>query len=368
MNKASPSGVEDHLSYKHVVNMATDTVEMSPLYEGTIIRMFKPKGKTYLSTNRKLDCSKSRWGSNRNFFELLKDLWPEMDSFEINEGSSYSFVLCHPELLISSKVPLMDKSGLLLCISDPPLPGFNVVDIKTVPDKAYQAKPYRFDNHYDASEFLSNGYELTDTKFDGEALIVTVRDKASGLIKDMFKVYSPGYSRRLTIRGTHPNLDFQFHCLYNASYNIPKQFIHYERFMDRFDHVRPINSNEMNAEFENNFHRYGAEFLSAEFLSSVFHKPSDPQIFMQKLNSSRDYRLRVIFTCFIMSLPYWRQYDVSDCVEAFYDECAKLCEWINNDKPEKYNQLVGCNINTMLQQNGIFIYRAFRDMQYAKSN
>jgi hypothetical protein len=40
-------------------------------YEGTLIRVFKHNGKTYIATHKKLDAYKSKWGSNYSFGQMF---------------------------------------------------------------------------------------------------------------------------------------------------------------------------------------------------------------------------------------------------------------------------------------------------------
>jgi len=79
-------------------------------YEGAVLRIWKSKGKMYISTHKKINCHKSRWGNSKFFPELLKDLWgislEEIEKLLFDRGDAcHVFILSHPSLLITSLKP-----------------------------------------------------------------------------------------------------------------------------------------------------------------------------------------------------------------------------------------------------------------------
>jgi len=75
--------VVDEFINRHIFTAGHYTV--TPAYEGVVIRAFKHESVVYFSTHKRLDCSRSRWGSSDYFLDIYKrlggpqaeDLFPE---------------------------------------------------------------------------------------------------------------------------------------------------------------------------------------------------------------------------------------------------------------------------------------------------
>lgn len=74
-----------------------ENVRVLEAYEGTLLRVFCYEGKWYISTCRKLDAFKSKWGGNKSFGELFEDcIGKPFEDFcreELDETKVYCYVL-----------------------------------------------------------------------------------------------------------------------------------------------------------------------------------------------------------------------------------------------------------------------------------
>lgn len=75
-----------------------DDLYITPLKEGTVLRLFYYNSKFYLCTHKKLDASKSSWGNNVDFATMFSSLWngSYYDLFK-EEGTCHSFLLSHSD-------------------------------------------------------------------------------------------------------------------------------------------------------------------------------------------------------------------------------------------------------------------------------
>ncbi len=88
-------------------------VSITPAFDGCVLRISKFAGKTLMTTARRLNIEKSRWGSSPTFPEMYKELHgPEpMSLFDTKvrySNITHLFMLCHPALCAGSRCPIGD--------------------------------------------------------------------------------------------------------------------------------------------------------------------------------------------------------------------------------------------------------------------
>lgn len=191
-------------------SMSKDSVY--PLFDGTLLRVWKHNGNVHISTHKKLNASKSHWGSSQTFTELFKkytenyfkveDLFDE----EKDEIVCHNFLLVDNDLLICSQVDLGEKSGFVLYINsvngslpdDIPPKILSVYDVKSTTDTFFKMEPLK--TLEDQNKFIKYGFypeELNGEK--GEGIVVFQDDR-------MIKIVSKSYENRSKIVNNDPNI------------------------------------------------------------------------------------------------------------------------------------------------------------------
>lgn len=86
-------------------NISKDDLYVETSLEGTLIRMYFYENKWMYSTKKCINASKSKWLSDKNFFELFKDCIMNNENIKnienletiLNKNYCYSFIITHPE-------------------------------------------------------------------------------------------------------------------------------------------------------------------------------------------------------------------------------------------------------------------------------
>lgn len=165
---------ENFLQKMVELNHKIEDMDIEYSFEGTVIRIFYHK-KWYISTHRKLDADRSKWGSNNSFKFLFEKGLKESYNLELkdlftklNLRCQYTFILmadentrfvCSPKNLkkvyfIGSDDPL-DKH---VCVDKPPKPDLDSKNIDSI-FKFVEGLKYPFDyqgillNHSSGSQY-----------------------------------------------------------------------------------------------------------------------------------------------------------------------------------------------------------------------
>lgn len=219
--------------------------------EGTILRVFKNKGKIYISTHKKIDAVKSRWGSSPTFVELFR----KNGSYDINTLFDadcdygiycYVFMVVDPSIMVSSKLPIgesYDRKGFVMylgtCKTSDDLSKFNgakvdtrerIIDTSDMFDYLTKksenpiVRPKEITVEQ-AKEHLTTGlFSLTKNKnslatMNGEFVIIASDDLTK--FPDMVKLCSRAYLYKLDVRGGDPNVYHRYFTLKDERIAIP---------------------------------------------------------------------------------------------------------------------------------------------------
>ena len=99
------------------LELSGDRLQWVDGYDGTLLRVWKYKGKVYVSSHKRIHTDTSAWGGSPPFRKLYTDLGGPTDALFGAEESSravYTFLLVHPALQIGSHVPLKKTFFLYL--------------------------------------------------------------------------------------------------------------------------------------------------------------------------------------------------------------------------------------------------------------
>ncbi len=206
-------------------------------FEGTLMHVFKFNGKVYRVTRKRLDPSKSRWGNSKKFGEIYVELNGPKDEELFDPTKNYSpyvhtFILVHPDLLISSRDYV--QKGFLVYLGAKKMYEENSYPVDEVDTELHIPLMINYMNDSDGKHALDGtgkiyyphplnlaqankhlmfgfydsfpGYENLDSRMlPGEFIIV--EDKNT---HKMYKVESPAYVWRTSLRNNNPNLKHQF--------------------------------------------------------------------------------------------------------------------------------------------------------------
>lgn len=309
-------------------------------YEGTMINVFKHDGIVYYATRKRLDSSKSRWGSSNTFLNLYQSLNGPTDEDLFDPFSDYSpychsFIIVHPDLLVASKDDVGD--GFLVYLG-----------YKQVFDTDYRMCPYKqvnekgdlyisqeeFDNDKrvnagwidstlhlpnivgktifpkdltleEANKHLMFGfYDPSDMMSDkrmlpGEFVIVQMKNVT-------LRVESIAYHWRSTMRDNNPNLRHRFFQLTNDC----RIAIDGAATNDKYPLFTPYDTNSIKQQ------------LIEDGPYVVW-----PQDFLPTMND-RESILYNIWLSFLNAVPLHHQQEVSSYLEYFYTKRYELIGWL----------------------------------------
>lgn len=222
-----------------VYSTASDKVGFKMGFEGVFVRAFHYRGKTYHSSYRRLDISRSRWGHSITFEEMYQKLGvPDSQLFGDGKPSyCYMFILVHPDVLNVSKQDVGPGFAVYMgasrigpdtgAISQPV--SFDLV--KDLPGRVTKSVIFSppFMKMERANKHLMYGfYEHHDPKDKrlgtGEFLMMYIYNE-DGSIHRTLRVQSTAYTWRLDTKGSQPNTYRRLYQLLNATYiNTNKEY------------------------------------------------------------------------------------------------------------------------------------------------
>lgn len=206
-------------SQKHSINPST-IKGIYPMVDGTIIRVWKHNSVIYLSTHKKIDASKSHWGSSENFTDLFlkytKNYFNLEDLFtEDSQNVVHNFLLVNQDTLVCSKINLGAISGFVSYINsfNGTLPekimplSMSIYDIKETEDTFFSIKP--LETLEEQNTYLVSGFGCC-----GEGVVIiysnSVTDEANSFDVNedysILKIAHSDYYRRSELVGNDPNI------------------------------------------------------------------------------------------------------------------------------------------------------------------
>jgi hypothetical protein len=211
--------IDTDLQTHNIPKNLMDESSVYPLLDGTLLRVWKHNGTIHISTHKKLNASKSHWGSSSTFTELFKkytekyfkpeDLFSiedTCDNLENDKVVCHNFLLVDTDLLICSQVELGEKTGFVLYINS--VNGSLPEAIEPLNVSAYEVK-YTTETFFkmetlknleEQNEFIKYGFcpeEKDESK--GEGVVIFQNDR-------MIKVVSKAYENRSKIVNNDPNI------------------------------------------------------------------------------------------------------------------------------------------------------------------
>lgn len=200
-----------------------EKIDVSPIYEGTMVRVWSHLGELMISTHKKIDCKNSHWGSSGKFRDLFEKCIAGFDLKEFTPADTiHYFVLLDKDLQVASKLQLDDRSTISMYIGTNNLADNSVswelnekLSLPSINDYLEEKNldkvlfgPTSLSNKEDVSKILNQGFYNTsfpENHFQnlGEGFVISYfRNGKRALIR----VISKGFHRRSAIVANSPNV------------------------------------------------------------------------------------------------------------------------------------------------------------------
>lgn len=162
-------------------SLDTDNLYVEPALEGTLMRLYYYNNKWNISTKKCIDASKSKWLSEKSFYDLFLEC---LGNYNIDENltttNCYSFILTHPE----NNIVIKYSNPQLYHISTRDLLNLNEIDAtigivklnRQSVEKEYL--PILIGQLLNDSNLSYEGYILIDTKYNRQKLKTFIYKKA----------------------------------------------------------------------------------------------------------------------------------------------------------------------------------------------
>ncbi len=295
------------------IEMKASEVKITKGYDGTVIRVFKHRGRIFTSTHKKIIPDKSSWGSSLPFSEMYKELLgPTEELFSSSEESSpytYIFMMVHPSLQIASRMILNNSPKLFYL-------GYEGVGTPSIFPSTTPAEVLTVE---EAEDFLQNGYgppvETTNSFLSHGEFVMLISNQRC------VKIQSDAYRWRTEMRDSDPNIEhlvFQLAALKPRNLGIRSE---YYEFTNRYPLLSwPANENDV--------------FMKLPYEVPVLVKDMDV---IKNYNSQR----MVVLACLLYATPPEKQWVVVQAVKSYFDFLMKAYDWIIelSDEPEKIREI-----------------------------
>lgn len=343
-------------------NLNLDEISIHPGFEGTLMHVFKHGDKVFRTTRKRIDPSRSRWGSSKPFTEMYEELNGPTDEELFDNNAMYSpychvFIIVHPDVLVVSKTNIgkgylvylgtkqmwsleynecpykqlqssgdfygnvteeefeadkrpnagwIDETLYIPKLSETllALPSFNV-------DQANKHLKFGF---YDE---LENIQTIDQRILPGEFIIIHKYNE-KGEIEKMLRVESNAYAWRSKMRDNNPNTLYRFYQLIhrsNLEYGTDTDKTKYNNLFPLFT---PYD--------EKTIQNYEGQFVIWPQHKDI-HQDND-YIPQNRILYTKDNRIYNIWLAFLNSVPLHKQKEVSTYLDHFVNNRDEVVGWI----------------------------------------
>jgi hypothetical protein len=339
--------ITDSDDVEHIIDITTATFQ--PLFEGTILRVWKERGVVHFSTHRRIDATNSNWGVSEKFVDLYFDYNGPEGNVLFDEEKEYAahvhmFLIVDAALVMATKMPIkLDSRGnggflVYLGAIQQYTKEDSVFDAEKVqwesqagkwfanPENFVTAKPELGKNPVVLNEeafstkvqipatfnwemtkqVLVKGYypefsseEVPIHMLPGEAVLCTYRPTLEdGTLgpKQMLKLHSVSYQHRIDIVGNEPNMEFHAHRLLTESY-FPRRDTDIDYYINRFPPLAVLTDAQMKEAVES------TKKAPILFPLPTWKVPTEDELISRRSRDSRENRLRNALISYAFCLP-----------------------------------------------------------------
>lgn len=197
------------------------TLKFFDSYEGTLLRLFYNdiNEKWYISTHRKLNAEKSKWGSNETFGAKFKSIIPENFYDTLNKTFSYMFLLTPNE---NNRI-VCKTTNMILHIGTYDQ-HFNLSTDHNI--GVSRPSEHKFDTFEQFTQYVETNVDITKT----QGIIIHHPDTHTNI-----KIYNSKYYDYFKVRDNVPSIMFRYLQI-RTDEDILKKMVelyptHHERFM-----------------------------------------------------------------------------------------------------------------------------------------
>jgi hypothetical protein len=315
--------------YVSILQKPEFTYDVFPLYEGTMIRVWKHNNELLISTHKKIDCANSHWGSSDTFKKLFLEYTQGYDLSSVtNEDTVHYFVLMDSDLLVSSKFPMNNKKGLVVyCGTNGN--SWELIDKLSLPHLDNEAvassdktlfSPALLFKYSDVSKLLTQGFygfpevEQNSPLCLGEGVVISFNE---GGKRKLIRVVSSAYKRRSELVDNDPNVLHRCYTLMTKTL-YPKSGD--DDYLTHFPSI-PVMTNE---EIEN----LKEPIIEGSLPGTVL---TTEQLTDKSNKDSYDNRIRNTITWYAMSLPIPHQLEAFNTIKYMFEEREKIIKIVSDN-------------------------------------
>jgi hypothetical protein len=321
--------VLDQDGENHIFPVSETTIKR--IFEGVVVRVIWHKSKMLMTTHKRIDFSRSRWGGSQSFLAMYQEAGGPtaeelFDTSKPYSSSCYVFFVVHPSLLVGTRQSV--KSPYIVHLST------NSMDLTYPPDEIAPGRPtFSTSSEIDglitqpfihtpaplsveeANHHLRFGYfnsfEVRDLRLlTGDAVIMYRTE--GDIITDIVKVNSTSYDWRWNLRGNNPNVTNQFYALINWAYDDVDTDAAWNKFVSKCVPFPIYAEADIKGIYEAN--QCILTIPEGEIVRDNYR--------------SRDNRLYVLWMNFVMSLPPSLQGEGLKIWKQFQTDRTRLVEWL----------------------------------------
>lgn len=290
-----------------------ENFNLSPVTEGALLRVWMYEDEIMVSSHRKINCEKSRWGSSGFFKELFYKYIGDFDIKNVIADNNVAyFILMDKDLTISTKFPIGNRNGLLLFIGTRTAENeeTNIDNTYNIPSFSNYNNP-EYENctlfsswnmtQDEANKHLNQGFYDYPAKSQEDILCLSEAVIVSYMVDNKKKVatlMSPAYYRRFKMVDNDPNILHRCYKIINTAY-YPKITGSDDKYLDVYPSVDIMNKEDIEA--------FSSVIVEGPIPGSV--KYTNEQLTDRTDKDSHERRIRNALMWYAMSLSLPHQSD-----------------------------------------------------------
>lgn len=317
-----------------------DNINIKPVFEGVVIRVIWYNNKLYRFTHKKINPTKSRWGSSKNFLQIYEDAGGPtaeqlFDTTKPYSDTCYHFLVVDPTLLVATRqqvlapyIVFIEKQTVdLMRPEDEIAPGIANFTMTTkmggTVSKSVIHNPQQLSLEL-ANHYLKYGYygkfDIDDARqLTGEAVIIY--SKEGDEITDVVKINSKSYEWRSNLRGGNSNVVNQFYALLGTVYIDINNDKAWNNFVNKLVFFPSFDIDEMKDVFNKN-----KRILILPLGKDGSLNPDKEED--KKKYNDRNSRIHLLWINYVLSLPANLQADALNILDNFKLDRKNLTNWI----------------------------------------
>lgn len=313
----------------HIFPVAEATIKR--IFEGVVVRAIWHQSKLLITTHKRIDPSRSRWGGSQSFLAMYQEAGGPtaeqmFDTSKPYSSDCYVFFVVHPKLLVGTRqsvqspymVHLSTNRMELTYPADQIAPGRATFPTSTEIDglitEPFIHSPLPLTVE-EANRHLRFGYfnqfNVTDPRLlTGDAVIMYRTE--NGVITDIVRVNSTSYEWRTNMRGNNPNVTNQYYSLLNWAYDDVGTDAAWNKFVAKCIPF-PI---------------YAEDDIKSIYATNQCILTIPEGAIVRNNYRSRDNRLYVLWMNFVVSLPPSLQEEGLKIWKNFQADRVQLVAWL----------------------------------------